>query len=53
VVILRSLVPLVLRKVEPGQYRVVGESYVHGMMNREVIRQYELGMKEVRDTNLC
>jgi hypothetical protein len=46
-------VPLVLRRAENGHYRVVGESYVHGIMKGEMIEQYELGMQEMRTIKLC
>lgn len=32
-------VPVVLRKGEEGGYTVIGESYIHGVMQREVWTQ--------------
>lgn len=33
-------VPYILRKLENGTYRLVGEAYVHGIMHGEVLRNY-------------
>jgi hypothetical protein len=40
--------PFILRK-GGSTYQVVGESYVHGLMNGEAINSWRLGTKEVRN----
>jgi len=40
-------VPLVLRKVEPGLYRLIGEAYIHGVMNGEDVKKEKTFMKIV------
>jgi hypothetical protein len=47
VVLLGVDVPLVLRRVDKTHH-VVGEAYVHGIMNGEAVEQWRLGMKEIR-----
>ena len=37
-VIAGSTVPMILRKSESGRWRLVGEAYVHGIMNGEAVR---------------
>jgi hypothetical protein len=47
VVLLGVDVPLVLRRLDKTHH-VVGEAYVHGIMNGEAVEQWRLGMKEIR-----
>ncbi|KAE8447150.1 hypothetical protein EG329_011134 [Mollisiaceae sp. DMI_Dod_QoI] len=35
--------PYVIREIEPGAYRLVGECYVHGMMDGEAITEWKAG----------
>jgi hypothetical protein len=44
-----SAVPLVLRPVEDGGWKLVGETYIHGIMNGEVVK---LVGKELRQIDL-
>jgi hypothetical protein len=46
VVLLGVDVPLVLRRLDKTHH-VVGEAYVHGIMNGEAVEQWCLGMKEI------
>ncbi|KAF2024166.1 hypothetical protein EK21DRAFT_79268 [Setomelanomma holmii] len=46
VVFLGEQVPFVLRQ-ELGHYRVVGETYVEGLMHGETLEQYRVGRKKV------
>ncbi|OCK72955.1 hypothetical protein K432DRAFT_340879, partial [Lepidopterella palustris CBS 459.81] len=45
-------VPLVCRKKEDSGYKVVGESYVHGLMEGELIEKWENGQVEAGIINL-
>lgn len=40
--------PFILRRAGSG-FQVVGESYVHGLMDGEAINKWRLGLKEVRN----
>lgn len=40
--------PFILRKIG-STFQVVGQSYVHGLMNGEAIDKWRLGLKEVRN----
>ena len=48
-------VPLVLRpaKETQGQFAVVGECYIHGIMSGEMVEFLEQGRYEVVDITLC
>ena len=41
-------VPFILRKIGLN-YQIVGESYVHGLMNGEIVEMWRLGTKECQD----
>jgi hypothetical protein len=45
-------VPLVLRP-EGNCFRVLGESYVHGMMSGEIVKMFEQGTKKMIPITLC
>lgn len=45
-------VPLVLRQ-EGNRFRVLGESYVHGMMSGEILKMLEQGTKKMIHITLC
>ena len=49
VILYGSAVPFVIRPVGSGQYRLVGECYIHGIMNGEAVKKHkELGKDDVR-----
>ncbi|EXJ72375.1 uncharacterized protein A1O5_04879, partial [Cladophialophora psammophila CBS 110553] len=52
-VLFGSNVPFVLRKRGPGtkygEWQLIGETYIHGVMKGELIRQWELGFIESAD----
>jgi hypothetical protein len=35
--------PLVIREIEPSTYWLVGESYVHGLMDGEAVEEWNRG----------
>ena len=41
-------VPFILRKIGLN-YQIVGESYVHGLMNGEIVEMWRLGIKKCQD----
>ncbi|KAE8443757.1 hypothetical protein EG329_001437 [Mollisiaceae sp. DMI_Dod_QoI] len=47
-IILGCSLPVILRKVDNG-YRLIGDSYVHGIMQGEVMRELEKGNVELED----
>ncbi len=52
VVLLGLDVPLICRKFKDSGYKVIGESYVHGIMEGEVIKQWESGHIEAGQIRL-
>jgi hypothetical protein len=46
-------VPFVLQKDESDTFRVIGETYVHGIMNGEAIKECQLRNMEISDIKLC
>lgn len=52
-VLMGSDVPLVLRRCEEGMYRLVGECYVHGIMEGEAMDTFEKGEHVLETVTLC
>ncbi|KAK4695458.1 hypothetical protein P7C71_g2294, partial [Lecanoromycetidae sp. Uapishka_2] len=47
-VIFGCLTPVVLRKVDKGNWKLVGDCYIHGMMNGEAARIDDSPATEIR-----
>lgn len=47
-IILGCALPVILRKVDNG-YRLIGDSYVHGIMKGEVMEELQKGNVELED----
>ncbi|KAL2204526.1 hypothetical protein CC79DRAFT_1400690 [Sarocladium strictum] len=45
-------VPMILRRVRPGKYKVIGESYVSGIMKEEVMKKVSEGECKVETVTL-
>jgi hypothetical protein len=52
-VLMGSDVPLVLRRCEEGMYRLVGECYVHGIMEGEAMDAFGKGEHVLETVTLC
>jgi hypothetical protein len=42
-----SRVPFTIRRVEGGRYELVGEAYIHGLMNGEIAKEGPIVLEEI------